>query len=415
MTTRRQRAVGPWRRLCLYGGAVALFLLPWLPSSREALLAYDLDQAELRFFGLALPIEEFHLLLLFCLALLFLFLMTALLLGRVWCGWLCPQTALTDLAEGLARRLGLNIAASRIFGRGARRSLFHLCCLGVAVLTAIALLWLFIPPQRFFTQLFAFSLPVPASVFLLLAAALLYVDLAFIRRLACRTVCPYGRLQSALAEAGTLTLRFAPTAGEQCRNCQACVRACPIDLDIRRGGQGECINCGRCLDACRSAMAPYDRDGLIHYAFGERGTPVRALFNLRTLLVAGALLLTLALLLTATWRRPLAELSVTRTPGTVRALQDGNSAIFFSAELVNRGQDAQFSLSARLADGSRLTLLGPVADLQMRAGEKRRVDFALLPPATPPAGIVPFDLELRDDTGRILLVRRAFLPLEEPK
>jgi cytochrome c oxidase accessory protein FixG len=416
MTFSPQRPVAPWRRLCLYGGICVLLLLTFLPFGQGGLLAYDLDLAELHFFGLVLPIEEFHLLLLFCLALLFLFLLTALVLGRVWCGWLCPQTALTDLAEGLARRLGLTVSASRIFGQAKRRLLFHLCCLAIAGFAAAALLWLFIPPQRFFTHLLALSLPLPATVFLVLAALLIYVDLAFVGRLACRTVCPYGRLQAALAEAGTLTLRFAPAVGERCHNCRACVRACPFELDIRTGDQGECINCGRCLDACRAAIASRGRGGLIHYAFGAHGTPLHAIFNLRTVLVASVLLVVTGLLLLATMRRPLAELSVIRAPGAVRVSQNGGSgAIFFSAELVNRGKDGQFSLSARLADGSNLDLLGPVRDLHLRDGEKRRIDFALLPPAVRLPGATPFELLLSDSAGRIILIRRAFLPPEESR
>lgn len=296
------------------------------------------------------------------------------------------------------------------------RLLFHGCCLALASLAAAPPLWLFNPPQRFFAQLLELSLPPAAGVFLLLTAALIYIDLAFIGRLACRTVCPYGRLQTALTEAGTLTLRFAPAAGAHCQQCRACLRACPLDLDIRSGGKGECINCGRCLDACRAAMAPRGQDGLIRYAFGEGDTPRRAFFNPRTMLVSSALLVVIGLLLMALWQRPLAELSLIRTPGAVGNLQDGSAgALFFFAELVNRGPDGQFSLSARLADGSSLELYGPVRDLWLRGGEKRRVDFALLPPAHRGAGAVPFDLLLSDHSGRLILTRGAFLPPEESR
>jgi polyferredoxin len=42
-------------------------------------------------------IEELYLVWLFVLCLIFLFILVALILGRVWCGWACPQTALIDL------------------------------------------------------------------------------------------------------------------------------------------------------------------------------------------------------------------------------------------------------------------------------------------------------------------------------
>ncbi|NIQ96521.1 MAG: FeS-binding protein, partial [Desulfuromonadales bacterium] len=55
-----------------------------------------------------------------------------------------------------------------------------------------------------------------AGLTVLTTAALVYLDMVFVRRLFCRDFCPYGRFQAALVDPGTLTLRFHPDEAKRC-------------------------------------------------------------------------------------------------------------------------------------------------------------------------------------------------------
>jgi ferredoxin len=39
-----------------------------------------------------------------------------------------------------------------------------------------------------------------------------------------------------------------------CVDCRLCVQVCPTGIDIRNGTQMECVNCTACIDACDSVM-----------------------------------------------------------------------------------------------------------------------------------------------------------------
>src|SRR5210317_1756579 len=105
--TRAPALLSPWRRRCQWGATLLLLLIPWFRIKGDSLLRVDIPELSLYFFGQTLRIEELYLVLLFSLLLTLGFLLITMVLGRVWCGWLCPQTTLTDLAEWFASRLGL--------------------------------------------------------------------------------------------------------------------------------------------------------------------------------------------------------------------------------------------------------------------------------------------------------------------
>jgi polyferredoxin len=166
--------------------------------------------------------------------------------------------------------------------------------------------------------------------------------------LLCREFCPYGRFQSVLVDPGTLTLRFHPDEAARCIRCDACVRACPTGIDIRRGFQIECINCGRCLDACREVMARLGQPGIIRYTFGLEGKGFKALFNLRMGLVLVALIGVTTALALSTVYLPEASLKLSRTAAAPRQLEDGRLVNFFTAYVTNRATEGRaFTLNAQ--------------------------------------------------------------------
>lgn len=388
--------------------------IPFVRIAGESLLRLDVPTLTLHLFGVRIGIEELYLFLPAALALVLLFLLATLVLGRIWCGWACPQTTLADLAEGFARLIEARVRAGKIEAAPWRKALLHLFYLAAALLVGANLVWYFISPYAFFPRLLGGGIGWGAGLSLAVVAGAVYLDLAFVRRLLCREFCPYGRFQTVLIDPGTLTLRSAPEEDHRCLRCNACVRACPTGVDIRRGFQVECINCGRCLDACREARARRGRPGLIRYSFGLEGKGIRALCNGRMFLVLAAFLTVSAVLAGAVLHRPGISLEIARSPAPERLLDDGAVASFFTAYLASRSGAAQvFSLAAAAEDGTLLELRGPVREITLAPGARRQVSFAVVMP--PPAGGAPVSVVIfAEDASRLELARaEASITLSE--
>ncbi|WP_305045415.1 4Fe-4S dicluster domain-containing protein [Geoalkalibacter sp.] len=401
--------LGPWRRGFQWSTSLLVLGIPFVRIQGESLLRLDPPSLTLYAGGRALPIEELYLFLLLGIALVLLFLLVTLAFGRAWCGWACPQTTLSDLAEWISRRLGLPPQGIPNKARIWRRGLRQLCYLALALLVGANLVWYFLSPYEFFARLAQGRLGYAASLTLAVTAAAVYLDLALVRRLLCREFCPYGRFQSALVDPGTLTLRFHPDEAARCIRCGACVRACPTGIDIRRGYQIECINCGRCLDACREVMARRDQAGIIRYTFGLKGKGAAALLNPRMLLVTTAFLAVCAIFAGTLVLRTSLTLKIGRPQDAVaRALEDGRTINFFLAVVANRGRTPQVvSLHATDSQGRELIVLGPVRELRLAPRERRRIDFSVVAPAstTDPQVL----LSLADGQGQTLVSSRARL------
>lgn len=376
--------LSPWRRLCQWVTTLLLLLTPWFSIEGKSVLRVDIPELTIYVLGQTLRIEELYLVLIFSLALTLVFLLVTMVLGRVWCGWFCPQTTLTDLAEWATQRLGLNDKKrpSAIVARKCLLQIFHLL---LAVLVSCNLLWYFIEPLEFFQKLATAEFHFATWITLALVALVVFLDLALIRRLMCSEFCPYGRFQTVLADQSTLALNLPPAELERCIKCNSCVRVCPMGIDIREGFQVECINCGRCLDACRTIMAKRNQPGLISYNFGTTNTGPKALLNAKTLLLSAVTLALLAILFFSVQQRATASLKISVSHKVAsRILKDGNQATFFNAWVNNRSEsDQTYHIEARKsADGSPLQIKGQSDSIELVAGGNIRVDFALVTPVT---------------------------------
>ena len=404
--------LSPWRRRVQWTTTLLLLLLPWLQLNGKSLLRLDIPQLSLYLFGQILRVEELYLVLFFTLAIGLGFLFMTVVLGRVWCGWLCPQTTLGDLAEWAARVFGLKVQHNRLHGATWRKIALQVVYLLLSFLVAANLLWYFIEPRQFFLQLVSFDLHYVTWITLILTTLLLYLDLALVRRLMCSEFCPYGRFQTALVDKSTLTLHLPESELKRCIDCKSCVRTCPMDIDIRKGYQVECINCGRCLDACRLVMDKRDEPGLIIYSFGLVGDGVKSVFNPRTGMLGLALIVLSTILAVAIIDRPTASLkvSVSHTAAT-RQLADGQQGTFFNAWINNRSQlPAEYRLLARRSETSQsLTLKGQL-QAELAPGENLRLDFILLSPAQEKLVV---EFVLIDGDGLELAVAEAYIKISQ--
>ena len=400
--------IGPWRRLFQWTTTLLLLLLPWLEIDGKSLLRIDIPGLSLYLFGQVLRIQELYFVLLATLIFVLGFLLVTVVLGRVWCGWLCPQTTLSDVAEWAGRRLGLTVKHNRLHGHLASKFLLQGVYLFLAFLVAANLLWYFIPPRLFFARLVAFDLHYATWITFILTGLLVYLDLAVVRRLMCSEFCPYGRIQTALVDKATLTLHLPDTELERCIECGSCLRTCPMEIDIRQGYQVECTNCGRCLDACRQVMAKRNEPGLIRYTFGLHGEGAAGLLNPRVLLPAVIILVLLVILCTRLIDRPVASLKVAVShTAASRLLANDQTGTFFNAWVNNRSQgDAVFTLQARnKGSGAPLDIKGQFR-AELAGGENRRLDFVLL---TPVNESLTVEFVLKDLEGLILSAAEAYI------
>ena len=182
----------------------------------------------------------------------------ALLLGRVFCSWVCPYGLLSELVYALRwRRAGVRLVVRHAFwGKILLLVLGLVAALGVGfpVLGIVSL-----PGELSLLPVLAWQ---GDGVWLLLGAAAvplaaLLLEFATGKRLWCRFVCPQSVLLGAAARclpAKTPGLRIGWQAEKcTCKGKAPCQQACSLDLNPRRKGgpdRQNCTHCGDCVNTC---------------------------------------------------------------------------------------------------------------------------------------------------------------------
>ena len=295
------------------------YVTPWIRWDRGSELpdqAVLLDLANRRFFFFWIEIwpHEFYFVAgLLIMAGLGLFLFTSAL-GRVWCGYSCPQTVWTDLFFTVERWIeGDRNARLRLwnakwdFHKWRLRLTKWAVWLVIAVATGGAWVFYFADAPTLLGQLVTGQAAPVAYITIGILTATTFVFGGFMREQVCIYMCPWPRIQAAMMDEDTITVAYREWRGEprgrgkerdglgDCIDCNACVNVCPVGIDIRDGQQLECITCALCIDACDDIMAKVGKPrGLIDYmaltdeANERAGNPKKSvwkhIFRLRTII-----------------------------------------------------------------------------------------------------------------------------------
>jgi len=438
------KSVRGWARQIKWAILIACltiyYLLPWVRWDRgegrpnQAILL-DIGHERFYFFNFIFwPQDIYYLTGLLIMGAVALFLVTSLL-GRLWCGYTCPQTVWTDLfmwvervVEGdrnaRMRRDAGPVTADVVW----RKAVKHAAWLFIAFWTGGAWIMYYADAPTVTVQFWTGTAATPVYFFTLLFTATTYVLAGWAREQVCTYMCPWPRFQAAMLDEESYTVTYQRWRGEprgklekdpatrthgDCIDCGNCVTVCPTGIDIRDGIQLQCINCGLCVDACTEVMHRIGRDPwlitwdtLAHQnaKAAGRDEPTHWV-RPRTLIYAGVMLAVATVMLVALIRRPLIELSALhdRAPLFVR-VSDGSIRNAYTIKIVNKTQrEAQFELTLEGLPNASLALAeqSPPRNerLIMPVGIDAVGTFRVLLQDKPPStddGSLPFHFVLRD-------------------
>ena len=285
-----------WRTWVSIVLLVLLFGLPHVYFQGEPLFLFNVLERKFIVFGIIFWPQDFFIFVLSALTAVVGIILFTVIYGRVWCGWMCPQTIFMEMVfrkieywidgdfgqQKRLRKLPWN--AEKIKKRTLKWSIFWVISFLIAntflsYIIGAKELWSIVtdPPSEHVGGLIA----------LIIFTFVFFFVFLWFREQACIAVCPYGRLQGVLLDKKSIQVAYDYVRGENrgrfkkredraeagkgdCIDCDLCVAVCPTGIDIRNGSQMECVNCTACMDACDSVMEKVNlQKGLIRYASEE--------------------------------------------------------------------------------------------------------------------------------------------------
>ncbi len=375
------------------------------------LMRADIPHQRFYFFGYELWISEFSILFFSLMFLMFIVAAMAMLYGRVYCGYLCPQMIFSEASLALESKLTRSVNKYVRWSAGPRKLLSRFLFYSIATLASIVLAFVFISyfvePRDLLHRLLAFDIKTAGGIAGATTTLLTLLDFLFLRQRFCTTVCPYGYLQGMLGDGDTLIVQYRDENCE-CIECKKCVRVCHMGIDIRTSPyQIECIHCGECIEACADVLGRLGKEGLIHYVWGEHGEELGSgdktwyqklgVRNAKRVVVLLVILFYAAGLFTALSMRRAVLVRIAPDRTTMyRVGKDGTIYNRFRIQVANRGHEqaiAQFSIES-LPGTSFVDFENAVV---VNAGDtvERAVEIAAPPSAPLAAGVNHFRIVSR--------------------
>lgn len=263
------------------------FITPFVYVHGRPLMLFNFPEGKFILFGFAFWPQDFFIFGLIMLAGIIFIAIFTNAFGRIFCGWICPQTLFMEM---LFRRVDY-----WILGDGPKQKMLARSkwtkekIRKYSVRYGIYLILSFIISNFFLSYIIGMkelekimlepvSMHLGGFIAIAVFTLVFFSVYAFLREQVCTNICPYGRLQGVLLDKNSVVVAYDYKRGEprgkfrkdkqedlgDCIDCFQCVNVCPTGIDIRNGTQLECINCTACIDACDFMMEKVGRaKGLI--------------------------------------------------------------------------------------------------------------------------------------------------------
>lgn len=391
------------RRIIAWVLLIFFFSAPFITIEGTPIIFLNFAQRQFNLFGNTFYPQDFHLLVLAVISLIVFIVLFTVIYGRIFCGWVCPQTVFMEflyrpiehLIDGSPEEQKRLAEQDTDVIKVLKRILKH----GVYLCISFATILTFVAYVTGTQKLYEIMNNWPGERFGLLVVVLAftgahYFVFAWFREQVCTVVCPYGRLQGVMLDVNTIVVAYDYKRGEprgkgemgirgDCVNCFNCVSVCPTGIDIRNGTQLECINCTACIDACNSVMKRVKKpSGLIRFA-SERsiseGTKIR--FNARVIAYSTVLVTLLSVIVYLFTVRGDVETTVIRAQGSMfQEYGPDKYSNLYNLQMVNKtSSEVTIELKLLTPEGDIMLMGDP---LQLKRGEVAQRNLLIAIPKT---------------------------------
>lgn len=385
-----------YRSILSYFLLITLFISPFLKINGNQFLLFNVLKGRYNIFGQPFWPQDFYLLVISMLVSIVLVILFTVIFGRIFCGWICPQTIFMEmvfrkieyLIEGnRSKQITLEKQAwntEKIIKKGSKLLIFYIISFAIANV----FLAYFIGSDELLEYIYEGPFNhLETIIKLLIFTTVFFFVFTWFREQVCIIACPYGRLQGVLLDDNSVVVAYNYKRGESengrskyrkdelradkgygdCIDCKQCVQVCPTGIDIRNGTQLECINCTACIDACDAMMENVGfNKGLISYASENNiAKGEKFVFNTRIKIYVTLFFLMFAGLVTLLFLRSDIEATILKIPGQMYTTTETSVTNVYTFTLVNKTVNNYNNLNIRLLSvNGKIKVVGNLVSLE---------------------------------------------------
>lgn len=415
-----------WRSYLSYVYLALFFAGPFIRINGQPLLILNVIDRRFVIMGQVFWPQDIFLFMLASLIFMVCIILFTIAFGRIFCGWICPQTIFMEMVfrkieiwiEGDANKRKRLDAAPWTWNKIIKKTAKHLLFFILSFLIANIFLAYIIGSDSLLNIVTEpISQHVVGLISICVFTTAFYLVYSQVRELVCTVICPYGRLQGVLVDDHTLAVTYNDARGEprgkidrksntlkgDCVDCGLCVAVCPTGIDIRKGTQLECTNCTACIDACDEVMVKIQRPKKLigFYSRNMIAKNEKLSFTPRMMGYTCVITVLLGVMSYFIFSRSDMDITVIRSPGMLYQYQPGGYiSNVYNAEIINK---ANMTRSVKLeADDPAVKIKyiqppGPVS----KGGSVKTVFFVMVPASK--IHDLKTDLRLRLVTGNRII------------